>query len=172
MSTLLRSYSQVFLVLFLQVQILFYILSSCATSQVRRAVSLSVCIVPVNCKHCCLEEDSSRPTISFPWAVLCVVDYLSLILVGHSKGKTHETMKRRQVHHTWPPSPAPQAREIQLKGSIELSRNHVDMHPVKGSGESRASSDISPFRIIRGPIHIAVWISPRPFMLRSAALSG
>ena len=45
-------------------------------------------------------EDPSRPTISFPWAVLCVVDYLSLILVGHSKGKTHETMKRRQVHHT------------------------------------------------------------------------
>ena len=100
MSTLLRSYSQVFLVFFLQVQILFYILSSCATSQVRRAVSLSVCIVPVNCKHCCLEEDPSRPTISFPWAVLCVVDYLSLILVGHSKGTTHETMKRRQVHHT------------------------------------------------------------------------
>ena len=100
MSTLLRSYSQVFLVFFLQVQILFYILSSWATSQVRRAVSLSVCIVPVNCKHCCLEEDPSRPTISFPWAVLCVVDSLSLILVGQSKGKTHETMKRRQVHHT------------------------------------------------------------------------
>ena len=37
---------------------------------------------------------------SFPWAVLCVVDSLSLILVGHSKGKTHETMMRRQVHHT------------------------------------------------------------------------
>ena len=95
-STLLSSYSQVFLVFFLQVQILCYILSSCATSQVRRAVSLSV--VPV--KHCCLEEDSLRPSISFPWAVLCVVDYLSLILVGHSKGKTHEAMKRRQVHHT------------------------------------------------------------------------
>ena len=29
-----------------------------------------------------------------------VVDSLSLILVGHSKGKTHETMKRKQVHHT------------------------------------------------------------------------
>ena len=37
---------------------------------------------------------------SFHWAVLCMVDSLSLILVGHSKGKTHETMKRRQVHHT------------------------------------------------------------------------
>ena len=95
-STLLSSYSQVFLVFFLQVQIPCYILISCATSQVRRAVSLSV--VPV--QHCCLEEDLSRPTISFPWAVLCVVDSLSLILVGHSKGKTHETMKRRQVHHT------------------------------------------------------------------------
>ena len=95
-STLLSSYSQVFLVFFLQVQISCYVLSSCATSQARRAVSLSV--VPV--QHCCLEEEPSRPTISFPWAVLCVVDSLSLILVGHSKGKTHETMKRRQVHHT------------------------------------------------------------------------
>ena len=46
------------------------------------------------------EEDPSRPTIPFPWAVLCVVDSLSLILVGHSKGKTHGTMKPRQVHHT------------------------------------------------------------------------
>ena len=54
-STLLSSYSQVFLVFFLQVQIPCYILSSCATSQVRRAVSLSV--VPV--QHCCLEEDPS-----------------------------------------------------------------------------------------------------------------
>ena len=63
------------------------------------------------------------------------------------------------------PLPAPEAREIQLKGSIELSRNHVDMHPLEGSGESRASSDIPPFRIIRGPIHFTVWISPRPFML-------
>ena len=95
-STLLSSYSQIFLVFFLQVQIPCYILSSCATSQVRQAVSLSV--VPV--QHSCLEEDPSRPTISFPWAVLYVVDSLSLILVGHSKGKTHETMKRRQVHHT------------------------------------------------------------------------
>ena len=95
-STLLRSYSQVFLVLFLQVQIPCYILRSCATSQVRRAVLLSV--VPV--QHCCLEEDPSRPTISFPWAVLFVVDSLSLILVGHSKGKMHETMKRRQFHPT------------------------------------------------------------------------
>ena len=76
MSTLLSSYSQVFLVFFLQVQILFYILSACATSQLRRAVSVSV--VPV--KHCCLEEDPSRPTISFPWAVLCVVDYF----IAHS----------------------------------------------------------------------------------------
>ena len=86
-----------FFVFFLQVQIPCSILStsSCATSQVRRAVSLSV--VPVY--HCCLEEDPSRPTSSFPWAVLCVVDSLSLILVGHSKGKTHETMKRGQVHH-------------------------------------------------------------------------
>ena len=95
-STLLSSYSQVFIVFFLQVQIPCYILISCATSQVRRAVSLSV--VPV--QHCCLEEDPPRPTISFPWPVLCVGDSLSLILVGHSKGKTHETMKRRQVHHT------------------------------------------------------------------------
>ena len=100
-STLLSSYSQVFLVFFLQVQIPCsrwpcYILSSCATSQVRRAVSFSV--VPV--QHWCLEEDPSRPTISFPLAVLFVVDSLLLILVGHSKGKTHETMKRRQVHHT------------------------------------------------------------------------
>ena len=95
-STLLSSYSQVFLVFFLQVQIPCYILISCATFQVRRAGSLSV--VPV--QHCCLEEDPSRPTISFPWPVLCVVDSLSLILVGHSKRKTHETMKRRQVHHT------------------------------------------------------------------------
>ena len=97
-STLLSSYSQVFLVFFLQVQIPCCILSSCATSQVRRAVSLSV--VPV--QHCCLEEDPSRPTIPFPWAVLCLADSLSLILslVGHSKGKTHESMKRRQVHHT------------------------------------------------------------------------
>ena len=44
-STLLSSYSQVFLVFFLQVEIPCYILISCATSQVRRAVSLSV--VPV-----------------------------------------------------------------------------------------------------------------------------
>ena len=95
-STLLSSYSQVFLVFFLQVQIPCYILSSCATSQVRRAVSLSA--VPV--QLCCLEEDPSRPTISFSWAVLCVVDSLSLILVGQSNGKTHETTKRRQVHHT------------------------------------------------------------------------
>ena len=95
-STLLSSYSQVFLVFFLQVQIPCYILSSCSSSQVRRAISLSV--VPV--QHCCLEEDLWRPTISFPWAVFCVVDSLSLILVGHSKGKTHETMKRRQVYHT------------------------------------------------------------------------
>ena len=95
-STLLSSYSQVFLVFFLQVQIPCYILSSCATSLVRRAVSLSV--VPV--QHCCLEEDPPRPSISFPWAVLCVVDFLSLIQVGHSTGKTHETMKQRQVRHT------------------------------------------------------------------------
>ena len=95
-STLLSSYSQVFLVFFLQVHIPCYILSSCATSQVRRAVSLSV--VPV--QHYCLEEDPSRPTISFPWAILCVMDSLSLILVDHSRGKTHKTMKRRQVHHT------------------------------------------------------------------------
>ena len=99
-STLLSSYSQVFLVFFLQVQIPCYILSSCAASQVRRAVLLSV--VPV--QHCCLEEDPSWPTgISFPWAVPLknfVVDSLSLIFVGHSKGKTHETMKRRQAHHT------------------------------------------------------------------------
>ena len=95
-STLLSSYSQVFLVFFLQVQIPCCILSSCATSQVRRVVSLSV--VPV--QHCCLEEDPSRPTISFPWAVLFVVDSLSLLFVGHSKGKTHESMKRRQAHHT------------------------------------------------------------------------
>ena len=54
-STLLSSYSQVFLLFFLQVQnneIACYILSSCATSHVR-AASLSA--VPV--KHCCLEED-------------------------------------------------------------------------------------------------------------------
>ena len=51
-STLLSSYSQVFLVFFLQVQIPCYILSSCAMSQVRRAVSLSV--VPV--QHCCFEK--------------------------------------------------------------------------------------------------------------------
>ena len=95
-STLLSSNSQVFFVFFLQVHIPCYILSSCATSQVRRAVSLSV--VPV--QHCCLEEDPSRPTISFPWAVLFVVESLSLLFVGHSKGKTHETMKRRQAHHT------------------------------------------------------------------------
>ena len=95
-STLLSSYSQVFLVSFPQFQIPCDILSACATSQVRVAVSLSV--VPV--QHCCLEGDPSRPTISFPWAVLCAVDSLSLTLVGHSKGKTHETMKRRQVHHT------------------------------------------------------------------------
>ena len=88
-----------FFVFFLQVQIPCYILSSCATSQVRRAVSLSVVPVLVPVQHCCLEEDPSRPTISLPWAVLCV-DSLSLILVGHSKGKTRETMKRRQVHHT------------------------------------------------------------------------
>ena len=94
-STLLSSYSKVFLVFFLQVQIPCYILSSCATSQVRRAVLLSV--VPV--QHCCLEEDPSRPTISFPWAVHFVVDSLLLIFVGHSKGKTHETVKRRQAHH-------------------------------------------------------------------------
>ena len=94
-STLLSSYSQVFLGFFLQVQIPCYFLSSCAMSFVepyRRSV------VPV--QHCCLEEDPSRPSISFPWAVLCVVDFLSLILVGHSTGKTDETMKRRQVHHT------------------------------------------------------------------------
>ena len=73
-STLLSSYSQVFLVSFLQVQIPCYILSSCATSQVRRVVLLRV----VQVQHCCLEEDPSRPTISFPWAVLCVVDSLSI----------------------------------------------------------------------------------------------
>ena len=95
-STLPSSYSQVFLVFFLQVQIPCYILSFCATSQVRRAVSLSV--VPV--LHCCFEEDPSRPSISFPWAVLCVMDFLSPILVGHSTRKTHETMKRRQIYHT------------------------------------------------------------------------
>ena len=97
-STLLSSHSQVFLVFFLQVQIPCYLPSFCATSQVRRAVSISLRVVPV--QHCCLEEDPSRPSISFPWAVLCVVDFLSLILVVHSTGKTHETMKRRQVHHT------------------------------------------------------------------------
>ena len=71
----------------------------------------------------------------------------------------------------WSPSPASQAREIQLKGSIELLWNHVDMHPVEGSGESRASSDIQTFRIIRGPIHFTVWISSRPFVLWSVAVS-
>ena len=55
-------------------------------------------VVPV--QRCCLEENPSRPSISFPWAVLCVVDFLSLILVDHSAGKTHEKMKRRQVLHT------------------------------------------------------------------------
>ena len=29
------------------------------------------------------------------------MDLLSLILGGHSTGKTHKTMKRRQVNHTW-----------------------------------------------------------------------
>ena len=61
----------------------------------RRAVSLSIVL-----QHCCLEEDPSRPRVSFPWAVLCVMEFLSLVLVGHSTGKRHETMKRRQVHHT------------------------------------------------------------------------
>ena len=61
----------------------------------RRAVSLSVVLQP-----CCLEEDPSRPSVSFPWAVLCVMDFLLLVLVGHSTGNTHETMKRRQVHQT------------------------------------------------------------------------
>ena len=64
----------------------------------RWAVSLSVHVVPV--QHCCLEGDPSKPSISFPWAFLCVVGFLSLIEVGHSTGKKHETMKRRQVHHT------------------------------------------------------------------------
>ena len=95
-STLLSSYSQVFLGFFLQVQIPCYILSSCATSRFVEPYRRSV--VPVH--HCCLEEEPSRPSISFLWAVLCVVDFLSLILVGHSTGKTDETMKRRQVHHT------------------------------------------------------------------------
>ena len=87
------SYSQVFLGFFLQIPC--YILSSCATSfadPYRRSV------VPV--QNWCLEENPSRPSISFPWAVLCVVDFLSLILVGHSTGETDETMKRREVHHT------------------------------------------------------------------------
>ena len=96
-STLLSSYSQVFLVFFLQVQIPCYILSFCATSQVRRPVSLSVYQSIAASKN----THPLRPSISFPWAVLRVVDLLSLILVGHSTGKTHETIKRRQVHHTW-----------------------------------------------------------------------
>ena len=37
------------------------------------------------------------------------------------------------------PAPLPWIRYC--KGSIELSRNHVDMHPVEGTGESRASLD-------------------------------
>ena len=61
-STLLSSYSQVFLVFFLRVQIPSYILSFCASSLVRRAVSLMISVVPV--QHCCLEEDPSRPSIS------------------------------------------------------------------------------------------------------------
>ena len=100
-SPLLSSYGQVFLGFFRQVQIPCYILSSCATSFVE-PYRRSVPVVPV--KHCCLEEDLSRPTISFRWAVLCVVDFLSLILVGQSTGETDETMKRkmkrRKVHHT------------------------------------------------------------------------
>ena len=43
------------------------------------------------------------------------------------------------------------SRAIQLKESIELSWNHVDMRPLEGSGESRASLDIQTFRIIWGP---------------------
>ena len=61
----------------------------------RAAVSLSVVL-----QHCCLEEDPLRPSVSIPRAVLCVMDFLSLVLVGHSTGKTHETMKRRQLHQT------------------------------------------------------------------------
>ena len=96
-STLLSSYSQVFLAFFLQVQIPCDILTKfqCNVSGSSRRIAS---VVPV--QHCCLEEDPSRPTILFPWAALFVVDSLSLILVGHSKGKTHETMKRKQVHHT------------------------------------------------------------------------
>ena len=60
----------------------------------RPAVPLSVAL-----QHCCLEEDPSRPSVSFPWAVICVMDFLSLVLVGHSTGETHETMKQREVHH-------------------------------------------------------------------------
>ena len=96
--TLLSSFSQVFPVFFLQAQIPCYILSSCTTYQVRRAVSLSV--VPV--QHCCLEEDRRGRASRFLGLLFCDVDFLLLIQVGHSTrtGKTHETMKRRQVHHT------------------------------------------------------------------------
>ena len=95
-STLLSSYSQVFLVFFLQVQIpvlyskfLFYVsgspshIAQCSTGPAllpwRRPVEANH-LVSLGCSLC--------------------GDSLSLILVGHSKGKTHETMKRRQVHHT------------------------------------------------------------------------
>ena len=89
-STLLSSYSQVFSVFFLQVQIPCYILSSCATSQVHRAVSPTV--VPV--QHCCLEEDPLRPSISFSWAVFCVVDFFiahSSVSLDRENARNNET---------------------------------------------------------------------------------
>ena len=58
----------------------------------------SVSVVPV--QHCCLEEDRRGRASRFLGLFFCDVDFLSLIQVGHSTGKTHETMKRRQVHHT------------------------------------------------------------------------
>ena len=85
---------------------------SCLVSSGSDSVLYSKFLFYVSCSPSHIAQCSTSPallpwrrpveaaTISFPWAVLCVVDSLSLILVGHSKGKTHETIKRRQVHHT------------------------------------------------------------------------
>ena len=88
-STLLNSNSQVFLAFFSSGSDSVLIPSPVPRlcHVFRRAVSLSVVL-----QHCCLEEDPSRQSVSFPWAVLRVMDFLSLVLVGHSTGKTHETI--------------------------------------------------------------------------------
>ena len=131
-STLMNSYSKVFLAFFvLQVQTPFRILSSCTTSFVEPHCCSTV-------QHWCLDENVEAMSSSFLLLFLVWWTFLSLVLVGHSTGKKHETMKRRQIHHVL----RHRAVSMQVRGrkSAPFDRHLHDQKQPWTRHESRQSS--------------------------------